>query len=166
MREVESLSVRANEPWEHAERFESLAGRLKGLDEELIKDGIDLTGDKVDEGKDSEAVKEGEEQPEEIRVAAEKPAVDASAWLMFEDEPVTSVDFDLQTVLMRIDEIHASMTVPEEEEVPSFAPVIAQPAMVGTHRWVRLPSLLHKPRSTICSARRKKHGHWQSFPVR
>ena len=132
MREVESLSVRANEPWEHAERFESLAGRLKRLDEELIKDGIDLTGDKVDEGKDSEAVKEGEEQPEEIRVAAEKPAVDASAWLMFEDEPVTSVDFDLQTVLMRIDEIHASMTVPEEEEVPSFAPVTVQPAMVGT----------------------------------
>ena len=86
----------------------------------------------MDEGKDSEAVKEGEEQPEEIRVAAEKPAVDASAWLMFEDEPVTSVDFDLQTVLMRIDEIHASMTVPEEEEVPSFAPVTVQPAMVGT----------------------------------
>jgi hypothetical protein len=50
---------------------------------------------------------------------------------MFEDEPVTSVDFDLQSILMRIDEIHASMTVPEEEEVPSFAPVVAQPAMVS-----------------------------------
>lgn len=130
IREVESLSVRANEPWEHAERFESLAGRLKELDEELIKDGIDLTGDKVVEGKDSETV-EGEEQPEEIQVVAEKPAVDTSAWLTFDDEPVSSVDFDLQSILMRIDEIHASMTIPEEEEVPSFAPEITQPTTVS-----------------------------------
>jgi len=130
VREVESLSVRADEPWEHAERFESLAGRLKELDEALIKDGIDLTGDKVTEGKDSETV-EGEEQPEEIKVVTERPAVDAGAWLSFEEEPVTSVDFDLQSILMRIDEIHSSMTVPEEEEVPSFAPATTQPATLS-----------------------------------
>jgi hypothetical protein len=130
VKEVESLSVRASESWEHAERFESLAGRLKELDEELIKDGIDLTGDKVDDGKESEVVDDNE-QPEEIQVAPQKPVVDTSAWFTFEDEPVTSVDFDLQSILRRIDEIHASMTVPEEEEVPSFAPATTQPTLVS-----------------------------------
>ena len=47
MREVETLDALLKEPWEKAEKLEALAARLKVLDEELVKAGIDLKQDKT-----------------------------------------------------------------------------------------------------------------------
>ena len=57
MREVETLDALLKEPWEKAEKLESLAARLKVLDEELVKAGIDLKQDKTDT-QDENAVEE------------------------------------------------------------------------------------------------------------
>ncbi len=106
LREVETLDAILKEPWEKAEKLESLAARLKVLDEELIKAGVDLKKD-TSEMQDEDVV-------EEIVLEEEKP------------EPVLELEFNINVVLQHIDEIHASMTLsafPEEEliAVPTVA---------------------------------------------
>jgi hypothetical protein len=81
---------------------------LTELDQELIKAGIDLRKD--------EAKGQGENSVEEIVV--EKEAA---------PEPEQVLEFDINAILRRIDEIHSTMTVPvyAEEEliaVPTVVP--------------------------------------------
>jgi hypothetical protein len=105
MREVETLDAILKEPWEKAEKLESLAARLKVLDEELIKAGIDLKNDKSD-------VK-SENAVEEIVLEAEEP------------EPV--LEFNINEILQHIDAIHATMTLPAfpEDELIAVPTVAA-----------------------------------------
>ena len=111
MREVETLDALLKDPWEKAEKLESLAARLKVLDEELVKAGIDLKQDKTD--------MQDENTVEEIVVETEEP------------EP--RMEFNIQAILQRIDEIHATMTLPvfpEEELIP--VPTVAVDAIPVT----------------------------------
>jgi superfamily II DNA/RNA helicase len=105
VREVETLDALLTEPWEKAEKLESLAARLKVLDEELIKAGIDLKKDTT-ETQDENAL-------EEIVLEEEKP------------EPV--LEFNINNVLQRIDEIHTTMTLPafSQEELVAIPTVAA-----------------------------------------
>jgi hypothetical protein len=103
VREVETLDALLRDPWEKAEKLESLAARLKVLDEELIKAGIDLKKDTTDT-QDENAV-------EEIVLETQV------------EEPEPVLEFNLNEILQRIDEIHATMTMPvfPEEELEQQA---------------------------------------------
>ncbi|HLO97343.1 MAG TPA: hypothetical protein VK171_02005, partial [Fimbriimonas sp.] len=108
VREIDTLEAVLRDPWEKAEKLEALVSSLTELDQELIKAGIDL---RKDEAKD-----QGENSVEEIVV--EEEAV---------PEPELVLEFDIHAILQRIDEIHATMTLPvyAEEEliaVPTVVP--------------------------------------------
>ena len=101
LREVETLDAILKDPWVKAEKLETLVARLKVLDEELVKAGINLKSDK--------AAPQDENAVEEIVLEAQ----------MEEPEPV--LEFDINEILRRIDEIHAGMIMPvfpEEELIP------------------------------------------------
>jgi superfamily II DNA/RNA helicase len=111
MREVETLDTLLKDPWEKAEKLESLAARLKVLDEELVKAGIDVKQDKA-------------ETQQENTVEEIIPEV---------EEPEPPMEFNIQAILQRIDEIHATMTMPvfsEEELIP--VPTVAVDAIPVT----------------------------------
>ena len=108
LREIDTLEALLKDPWEKAEKLEALVARLTELDQELIKAGIDLRKD--------EAKEQGENGVEEIVV--EKEAA---------PEPEQVLEFDINAILRRIDEIHGTMTLPvyAEEEliaVPTVVP--------------------------------------------
>ncbi len=108
LREIDTLEALLKDPWEKAEKLETLVARLTELDQELIKAGIDLRKD--------EAKEQGEDSVEEIVV--EKEAT---------PEPEQVLEFDINAILRHIDEIHATMTLPvyAEEEliaIPTVAP--------------------------------------------
>jgi hypothetical protein len=108
LREIDTLEALLKDPWEKAEKLEALVARLTELDQELIKAGIDLRKD--------EAKEQGESSVEEIVV--EKEAT---------PELEQVLQFDINMILCRIDEIHGTMTLPvyAEEEliaVPTVAP--------------------------------------------
>lgn len=108
VREIETLEALLKDPWEKAEKLEALVARLTELDQELIKAGIDLRKD--------EAKEQGENSVEEIVVEEEGTS-----------EPEQVLEFDIHAILGRIDEIHATMTLPvyAEEEliaVPAIFP--------------------------------------------
>jgi hypothetical protein len=108
IREIETLEALLKDPWEKAEKLEALCARLAELDQELIKAGIDL---RKDEAKESR-----EDGVEEIHVE-EETAPEAEQVL----------EFDINMILRRIDEIHSTMilSVYAEEEliaVPTIAP--------------------------------------------
>jgi N12 class adenine-specific DNA methylase/superfamily II DNA/RNA helicase len=108
MREIDTLKTLLKDPWEKAEKLEALVARLTELDQELIKAGIDLRKD--------EAKEQGENGVEEIHVEKEEVP-----------EPEQVLEFDINAILRRIDEIHGTMTLPvyAEEEliaVPSVLP--------------------------------------------
>jgi hypothetical protein len=110
VREIGTLEALLKDPWEKAEKLEALVARLAELDQELIKAGIDLRKD--------EAKEQGENSVEEIVVEKESGP---------ETEQV--LEFDINTILRRIDEIHGTMTLPvyAEEEliaVPTTANAI------------------------------------------
>jgi hypothetical protein len=108
VREIDTLEALLKDPWEKAEKLETLVARLTKLDQELIKAGIDL--------RKNEAKEQGENSVEEI--AVEKEAA---------PEPEQVLEFDINTILQRIDEIQAAMILPvyTEEEliaVPTVVP--------------------------------------------
>jgi len=108
LREIDTLEALLKDPWEKAEKLEALVARLTELDQELIKAGIDLRKD--------EAKEQGENGVEEIHVEKEEIP-----------EPEQVLEFDINAILRRIDEIHGTMTLPvyAEEEliaVPTVAP--------------------------------------------
>jgi hypothetical protein len=107
LREIDTLEALLKDPWEKAEKLEALCARLAELDQELIKAGIDL---RKDEAKDS-----GKSGVEEIHVEQE-PAPEAEQVL----------EFEINVVLRRIDEIHGAMTLPVYAEEDLIAvPVLA-----------------------------------------
>jgi hypothetical protein len=108
VREIETLEALLKDPWEKAGKLEALVARLTELDQELIKAGIDLRKDQAKE-QDGNGV-------EEIVVETEAAP-----------EPEQVLEFDIHTVLERIDEIHATMTLPVYAEkeliaVPTIVP--------------------------------------------
>jgi hypothetical protein len=107
LREIETLDALLKDPWEKAEKLEALAARLTELDQELIKAGIDLGKDKAKE--------QDENSVEEIVVELEAVP-----------EPEQVLEFDINAVLHRIDEIHATMTLPvyAEEELMAVPTVV------------------------------------------
>ena len=118
VREIDTLEALLKDPWEKAEKLEALAARLTELDQELIKAGIDLRKD--------EAKEQGENSVEEIVV--EKEAT---------PEPEQVLEFEINAILRRIDEIHATMTLPvyAEEELIAV-PMIAADAIPITEESV------------------------------
>jgi len=107
VREIETLDALLKDPWEKAEKLEALAARLTELDQELIKAGIDLRKDQAKE--------QDESSVEEIVVELEAVP-----------EPKQLLEFDIQAILQRIDEIHATMTLPvyAEEELMAVPTVV------------------------------------------
>jgi hypothetical protein len=107
IREIETLEALLKDPWEHAEKLETLVGKLSQLDQELIAAGISVEKEKgiSDAGNgmvENEPVEEVVSEPVEEEV----------------------VRFDLNAILNRIDELHASM-VPLEDDEPIALPAVA-----------------------------------------
>ena len=123
VREIETLGALLKDPWEKAEKLEALVARLTELDQELIKAGIDLRKD--------EAKVQGENRGEEIVVEKEVAP-----------EPEQAVEFDIYAVLRRIDEIHATMTLPvyAEEELIAVPSVTADAIPVTPESVAQLES--------------------------
>ena len=105
VREIQTLEVLLKDPWEHAEKLETLAGKLSQLDQELIAAGITVEKEKASTEPDNEIVEIDTLEVEDTETAEEEV-----------------VRFDLNEILIRIDEIHASM-MPMEEE-PIAIPVV------------------------------------------
>jgi hypothetical protein len=118
LREIDTLEALLKDPWEKAEKLEALVARLTELDQELIKAGIDLRKD--------EAKEQGENSVEEIVVELEAVP-----------EPEQVLEFDINAILRRIDEIHGTMTLPvyAEEELIAV-PTIARDAIPVTQETV------------------------------
>lgn len=106
IREIQTLEDLLRDPWEHAEKLETLAGKLSQLDQELIAAGV--------------TVEKGSAEAESGIV--EIDAVEAEAPEKAEAEPIR---FDLNKILNRIDDMHASMLPVEDEPiaVPALEPV-------------------------------------------
>jgi hypothetical protein len=110
IREIETLEALLRDPWEHAEKLETLVGKLSQLDQELIAAGITVekekAADQVENGViEIEAMEEVEAKQDEEEV----------------------IRFDLNEILSRIDEMHSSM-LPIEEDEPI---AIAVPTSIG-----------------------------------
>ena len=118
LREIDTLEALLKDPWEKAEKLEALVARLTELDQELIKAGIDLRKD--------EAKEQGENGVEEIHVEKEEVP-----------EPEQVLEFDINAILRRIDEIHGTMTLPvyAEEELIAV-PTVATDAISVTQETV------------------------------
>jgi hypothetical protein len=123
LREIDTLEALLKDPWEKAEKLETLVARLTELDQELIKAGIDLRKD--------EAKEQGESSVEEIVVEKETTP-----------EPEQVLEFDINMILRRIDEIHATMPLPvyTEEELIAVPTVVPDAIPVTQESVARLES--------------------------
>ncbi len=108
IREIQTLEVLLKDPWENADKLEMLAGKLSQLDQELIAAGINV---------------EKEKGPDESENGVVE--IDASEEVIVEPPDEEAVHFDLDAILNRIDELHASM-LPMEDDEPIALPVAAQ----------------------------------------
>ena len=99
IREIETLEALLRDPWEHAEKLETLVGKLSQLDQELIAAGITVGNEKAADQTENGVI--------EIEALEE---VDAKQ----DQEEV--IRFDLNEILSRIDEMHSSMLPIEEDE--------------------------------------------------
>jgi N12 class adenine-specific DNA methylase len=104
-REILTLEALLRDPWEHAEKLESLAGKLSQLDQELIAAGISV-------GKE-----QGPGRAEHDLVEPNVPEEIVSEPL--EDDIVR---FDLNEILSRMDELHSTM-LPMDEDEPIAIPI-------------------------------------------
>jgi len=95
--QVEKYHAVLGEEWEHASKLENLAARLALVDKELISAGVKLSDSSV-------AVVDEEETVEEIETI---PTLD--------DEK--TVDFNLEEILGRINELVASTKLPEDTAI-------------------------------------------------
>ena len=110
IREIETLEALLRDPWEHAEKLETLVGKLSQLDQELIAAGITVEEEKAAHQMENGVIEI--EAMEEVDAQQDEEAV---------------IRFDLNEILSRIDEMHASM-VPMEEDEPI---AIAVPTSIG-----------------------------------
>jgi len=132
IREIQTLEALLRDPWEHAEKLETLAGKLAQLDQELIAAGIS-----VEKVQDSNA---GQDSMLEIDPVEEVVS-----------EPVQEevVRFDLHAILSRIDDMHASMT-PMEDDEPVTIPLPASESILVTPEAVE--ALERQAESTLAMA--------------
>jgi len=108
IREIQTLEALLKDAWEHAEKLETLAGKLSQLDQELIAAGISVEKEKGSDEADKGIVEIG--PAEEV---VNEPAKDEV------------IRFDLNEILSRIDEMHASMMPMEDDEliaIPTLEP--------------------------------------------
>ena len=108
IREIQTLEALLKDPWEHAEKLETLVGKLSQLDQELIAAGIS-----VEKEKGISDAGNGIVENEPVEEVLSEPV---------EEELVR---FDLNAILNRIDELHASM-LPMEDDEPIALAVAAQ----------------------------------------
>jgi hypothetical protein len=114
IREIQTLEVLLKDPWENAEKLEMLAGKLSQLDQELIAAGINV---------------EKEKGPDESGVVE----IDSSEEVIVDPPEDETIHFDLDAILNRIDELHASMLPVEmEDDEPIALPAVAQEGMPVT----------------------------------
>ncbi|HSG44237.1 MAG TPA: hypothetical protein VLA72_13895, partial [Anaerolineales bacterium] len=92
--------------WEHASKLETLAAKLALVDKELISAGVKLSDSSVSAADEEEAVEEIETTPVPDDEAEEEK----------------TVDFNLEQILARINELVASTRIPEDtaDAVPSI----------------------------------------------
>ncbi len=109
-RQIQTFKAVLSEEWEHAEKLGNLASRLAVLDRELLEAGVNLP--------DSTATPSENGEGESIEIVRTEAVVEGSA-----EAESTKVEFDLDAILLRIDELHAAM--PSYEE-----PVVAVPSPV------------------------------------
>jgi hypothetical protein len=102
VREIQTLEALLKDPWEHAEKLETLAGKLSQLDQELIAAGITVQKEKDSTEAESEIVEIDTAQAESTERADEE-----------------AFRFDMNEILNRIDEMHASMMPMEDEPIAS-----------------------------------------------
>jgi hypothetical protein len=98
-REVQTLETLLKEAWEHAERLETLAGKLALLDQELIAAGISM-----------------EKEQDLDQTKADLVEIDALDDVVDESAKESVLNFDLNAILDHIDELHASMQPMEQDE--------------------------------------------------
>jgi len=104
-REIQTLEALLRDPWEHAEKLETLAGKLSQLDQELIAAGINVMKENSPADADNGIV-----EIDAVETAIDDPLGDEV------------VRFDLNEILRRIDEMHATM-LPVEDDEPIAIPV-------------------------------------------
>lgn len=107
-REIQTLEALLRDPWEHAEKLETRAGKLSQLDQELIVAGISV---EKEQGSD----------------AAENGVIELDVPEEVVTEPVEEeiVRFDLSEILSRMDDLHGTM-MPMEDDEPIAIPVLEQ----------------------------------------
>lgn len=118
IREIQTLEALLKDPWEHAEKLETLSAKLSQLDQELITAGISV-------------------EKEQSSAEAEKGIVEIDTAQDEIQEPTEEevVIFDLNEILSRIDEMHASI-IPIEDNEPIAIPTIDPAAIPVTLRSV------------------------------
>ena len=107
IREIQTLELLLKDPWEHAEKLETLAGKLSQLDQELIAAGVTVEKDK------------GPDEAENGIVEIDSAGADAP-----EEADAKAIRFDLSEILNRIDDMHAFMMPLEDEPIaiPTLEP--------------------------------------------
>jgi ribosome-associated translation inhibitor RaiA len=100
IREIQTLEVLLKDPWEHAEKLETLAGKLSQLDQELIAAGVTV---------------EKEKNPDEAENSMVE--IDSGDAEVPEKAEAETIRFDLNEILNRIDDMHASLMPMEEEPI-------------------------------------------------
>jgi hypothetical protein len=121
IREIEILEALLREPWEHAEKLETLVGKLSQLDQELIAAGITVEKEKAADQTENGVIEI--EAMEEVGAKQDEEAV---------------IRFDLNEILSHIDEMHASM-VPMEEDEPIAIEVPTSTGIPVTLQSVQAP---------------------------
>ena len=111
-RQIETFKAALSEEWEHTEKLGNLTARLALLDRELLEAGVHLPDSTAttSENVDGEAI-------EVVRTeTAMAEAVEAES---------AQVEFDLEAILQRLDELHAAMPAHEEPVVSITSPTQA-----------------------------------------
>jgi hypothetical protein len=111
-RQIETFKAALSEEWEHTEKLGTLTARLALLDRELLEAGVHLS--------DSTATASENVDGEGIEVVRTETAMAEAA-----ESESPQVEFELEAILQRLDELHASMPVHEEPTVSITHPTQA-----------------------------------------
>jgi N12 class adenine-specific DNA methylase len=108
-RQIQTFKAVLSEEWEHAEKLGNLTGRLAVLDRELLEAGVSLP--------DSTATTAENSEGESIEVVRTEAFVEES-----NEAESTKFEFDLDAILLCMDELHAAMPAYEEPVVSVPSP--------------------------------------------
>jgi hypothetical protein len=111
-RQTETFKTSLSEEWEHTEKLGNLTARLALLDRELLEAGVHLP--------DSTATTLENVDGEPIEVLRTETAMAEVV-----EAESTKVEFDLEAILQRLDELHAAMPAFEEPAVSITSPTKA-----------------------------------------